>query len=206
MMRRFWVAVAVLGVLAIAAVAYADLTTATVTLKDGKTLVLNADSIENLYSPRTVVTGRPAHVKVFDPAKKSEMDTCASKIIVTLSGSGKSEVKAASSIKSADLTGSPQIIYKAPDNKTGDQTITTVTGTHAVYDGEKDTVTLQGNVKIISDNPAIFQAPAVMTGDEAIVYLSKDLGPDDVRYKIWSSPGVSSITATPKAKEETKTN
>jgi lipopolysaccharide export system protein LptA len=201
---------AVLAVFAVGSlsVAQAAPTTGTVTLASGEKLIFSCDEIRGLGTSEIVVVGRPAHanitgtVKIADKDYDTEKNMCAAKIVVVLSD--KSEAKTASGIKSADLTGSPQVVYKGPD-KDGNPTTTTASGKHAIYNGKDQTISLQGNVKIVSDNPALFQGPAEMTGDDAWISLGK-VGPYDVRFRISSSPGVSSIVATPKSREETKPN
>jgi len=78
---------------------------------------------------------------------------------------------------------------------------TTATADSADFDGATNLAHLVGNVKITNDNPALFAEPAVMVGDKATVNLAPNPGPDDFRFRVESSPGVSSITVTPKAKE-----
>ena len=63
---------------------------------------------------------------------------------------------------------------------------------------------LTGNVKIVSENPAMFAEPSVMTGDEAVVNLKPNLGPEEFSFSIKSSSGASKVEVTPKPKEEAK--
>ena len=102
------------------------------------------------------------------------------------------------------LIGSPRLTYVMKDPSTGTLVKTTATSTSATYDGKERTAYLKGNVKIVNENPAVFDGPAVMTGDEATINLKPKLGPDEPLFSIKSSPGVSRIEVTPKPKEEEK--
>lgn len=202
MVKRLTAVLAVLVIASVAAAAQAP-STATVTLKDGRTLVLSYDAMDGIGTQKIVLVGTPARVKIFDKVKNSAMDACASKIVVTLFG--KSDVKTTSSIKGVDMTGSPVVIHERKDPATKENVKITATGNEATYDGATDTVHFKGNVKITNEDPAMFDGPAEITGGDAWINLGK-VGPDDVRFRISTSPGVSTITATPKSKEETKPN
>lgn len=200
MLKRMAVMVVLAG-FSLAAVA-AEAGTLTGTLKDGRTVVLSYDSIVGLGSKTVVLTGRPAHAKIFDKAKGTTMDTSAEKIVVVV---GAPEVSVIGNIKSVDLTGSPVLIHESLDSATGKTVKMTATGDHATYNGATETVNIKGHVRIANIDPAIWEGPAEMVGDEATVHVGK-LGPDDERFRMTSSPGVSTITATPKPREETKPN
>jgi len=58
-------------------------------------------------------------------------------------------------------------------------------------------------VRIEDENPALFEGPAILTGDEATINLKSSLGSEEVRFRIKSEPpGVSTIQAVPKSKGE----
>ncbi len=179
--------------------------TTTSRLGDGRTLVVSAAVIDGIgiSSTKLVLTGK-AHVKLFDKAAGSTLDASADKIVVLIGAASKDRTKAISSIRSAELVGSPQIVHETKDPDTGRQMKTTATSTTVSYDGSTETVYLKGSVKITNENPSLFDGPAEMTGDEASIRVSSNLGPEDTRFRISSSPGVSTIIATPKSKKETQ--
>ena len=182
-----------------------DVSTGTYKGSDGSAIVISAVEIAGIGSDKVVLSGK-AHVKSFSKEAKSSMDAQADKIVVTLFSSPAAKNKSAqqSLFKSAELTGSPQMVYCTVDPNTGSQVKTTATSNCATYDGKDQMAYLKGNVKIINENPSLFNGPAIMTGDEAKINLKPNLGPDEERFNIKSSPGVSKIEVTPKSKEEAK--
>lgn len=179
--------------------------TSTSKLSDGRTLVVSASAIDGIGpgSTKLVLTGK-AHVKMFEKSGGASVDASADKIVAMLGASAVGSMSGG--IKSAELTGSPRVVYEIPDPQTGRPVRTVATSNSASYDGATETLTLRGNVKITNENPLLFQGPAEMTGDLATISLSNKLGPEDTRFSISSSPGVSTITATPKPKEATKSS
>ncbi|MEN6582475.1 MAG: hypothetical protein ABFD54_08495, partial [Armatimonadota bacterium] len=143
-----------------------------------------------------------AHVKTIDKVTGTSFEASAAKIVASLfSAPGtKTKTPGLGAIKSADLTGPVTIIYSAVD-QSGSKTVTTATADSATYDGIERVAHLTGNVKIVSDNPALFDEPAVMTGDVATVDLKSAAGP---AIKIESTNGLSRIEATPKKQEPQK--
>lgn len=177
--------------------------TATLKAPNGSTIVISAPDIEGIGSTRIVLRGG-AQVKAFDKATKACMDARADKIVVTLFGSPGSGVTADAQgpFRSVEFTGSPQIIYTTIDPETGKDVVTTATSTGATYNGMEQMAYLKGNVKIVNENPAVFEGPAIMTGEEATINLKPSLGPEEMRFRLKSTQGVSRIEATPRPKEE----
>jgi lipopolysaccharide export system protein LptA len=175
------------------------------------TLTLNAGQID-IFSDKLVATGK-AHIHWVDAPKKTTMDADAEKMVVTTmpeqtapaapAKGAKAAKSARMTIKSAVLTGPVKLIYVMTDAN-GKSTIT-ANADNADFDGKANLAHLTGNVRIVNDNPAMFSAPASMTGDKATLNL-KPSGPDDFRFRVESSPGVSNITVTPKAKPEADKN
>ncbi len=196
---------ALLMIVLTASAAVAQVTTGEFKAPDGSTIVISAVEIEGFGSPKMVLRDK-AHVKSFDKTGGTTMDAQADKIVVTfLTGSGGQQ--AINSIKSAEFTGSPKITYTTKDPQTGATVRTVATSKTATYDGVAQMAYLKGDVKVTNENPAIFQGPAVMTGDEATINLKSNIGPDEVRFRIRSNPpGVSTIEATPKPKEAAGTS
>jgi len=170
---------------------------------DGGTIAIQCVEIEGIGTDRIVLRDS-ARTKLFDKAGALVFDAQADKIIVTFfTNAGKNTEKAnAMIVKSAELVGSPKIVYTSKDATTGVVMTTTATSRAATFDGTEQAAYLTGDVKIVNENPALFEGPAVMTGDEAMVNLKSPLGPDDVRFRIRSNPpGLSKIQASPKPRE-----
>jgi lipopolysaccharide export system protein LptA len=168
------------------------------------TMVLHATEID-VHQHGFTATGN-AHIQYVDTVKKTTMNADAKKMVVTFMteqvpatgtdpAKGAKAPKARTTIKSAVLTGPVDMTYIATDAN-GKSTIK-ATADNADFDGISNLAHLTGNVKIVNDNPAQFSAPATMTGDKATLNL-KPSGPDDFRFRIETSPGMSSITVTPK--------
>lgn len=167
------------------------------------TVALEARVVE-VGDSKAVASGK-AHVRRSDPTNKAiVMEAYAEKIVVTLlPAQSKKTAKglmAGGSIKSVDFTGSVKMVYAGPDSS-GAMTKMTACADTATFDGATNMAYLVGNVRITNENPSLFAQPAVMAGDKATVNLSPNLGPDAYRFRVESSPGVSSVTVTPKAKE-----
>lgn len=171
----------------------------TYTSSDG-TFSLSAKSVE-IYSARLVASGN-AHVKWLDRANKTTLDANAEKITVTTMQAPKGDKNAKSTtvVKTATLLGPTRMVYTFVD-ASGPSKVT-ATADNADYDGATNLAHLTGNVRISNENPALFAEPATMTGDSAVVNLKP--GPDDFRFRIESSPGMSTITATPQPKQTGK--
>lgn len=160
------------------------------------TFLLEAKTVEGSDN-KMIATGK-AHVRSYDPATKRTLDAYAEKMVVVRCKPVKG--KPGSMIQSAELTGPVKMVYIMVDAN-GVTTKTVATADSADFDGVTSVAHLVGNVKITNENPALFALPAVMSGDKATVNLSPNLGPEDVRFRVESAPGVSSITVTPNAKE-----
>jgi lipopolysaccharide export system protein LptA len=167
----------------------------------GNTIVISAVEIEGIGSTKLVLKGK-ARVKSFDKKTNTTLDAAADKIVVMLLTATDG---ARNIIKAAELTGSPKIVYTSIDSSTGKPVTTTATSTNATYDGVQQIAFLKGNVRIENENLALFEGPAVLTGDEATINLKPSLGSEEVRFRIKSEPpGVSTIQVVPKSKEETQ--
>lgn len=166
-------------------------------------LTLSARTID-VNSDRLIAVGK-AHVHRADAVNKTTLDAEADKIVVVVASTpgGKAVKKSPvgkTAIKSADLTGTVKLVYRAVDAN-GVTSKITATSDNADFDGATNLAHLVGNVKITNENPALFAEPAVMAGDKATVNLTPNPGPDQFRFRVESSPGVSTITVTPKPKE-----
>lgn len=169
------------------------------------TLSVSARTIDvNARADTFVATGK-AHVSVKNPVARTSLAADAEKITVVVGSikdakPGKSAV-AGTSLKSATLAGPVTMVYTFPNSAGGVSKIT-ATADNADYDAESDIAHLIGHVKIVNDDPALFAEPAVMTGDRATVNLSPNPSPDSFRFRVESSPGMSTITVTPKPREQ----
>ncbi len=169
----------------------------------GSTIVISATEIEGIGSNKLVLRGK-ARFKSFDKATNTTLDVSADKIVVLLLTAADA---LRNMVKSAELIGSPKIVNTSVDSSTGKLVTTTATSTTAVYDGVQQIAILKGNVRIENENPAMFDGPAVLTGDEATVNLKSSLGPEEFRFRVKSEPpGVSTIQVVPKSKEEAQKN
>lgn len=150
----------------------------------------------------TFVASGKAHVSFKDPVAKTSLVADAEKITVVIGSiknakSGKGV--AGTSLRSATLEGPVTMVYTFTNSAGG---VSKITGTadNADYDGESQIAHLNGHVKIVNDDPSLFAQPAVMTGDRAAVNLAPNPSPDGFRFRVESSPGMSTITVTPKPK------
>lgn len=186
-------AAAVVAVLAAGAVAFG----ATYASPDSS-VVVTASAIE-LAQNRVVATGR-ARVVAADKAAGTKLEADAAKIQVVFLGDPGAR-PGIGSVKNAEMAGPVKMVYTSA--RPG-EAVTTVSASadSASYDGKTGVAKLTGNVKITSDDPSRFATPAVMTGDVASVNLRADLGPEDFRFRLESSPGVSRIEVTPKPQEK----
>lgn len=152
---------------------------------------------------KVIATGN-AHVKGFDKLTNREFEAYSNSIVVTLFNSPdkKGGQTGLDSVKSVDFAGPVKIIYVTKEQGTPVKTV--ATADDAKYNGMDKIAYLTGNVKITNENPSLFDAPAVMTGDKATINLNRNLGPDDFRFRVESTNGVSRIEATPKPKEQGK--
>ncbi|NLN75358.1 MAG: hypothetical protein GX139_03520 [Armatimonadetes bacterium] len=139
-----------------------------------------------------------AHLSRNDPVTKTVLEADAEKIVITTAPKAKSGM----SIQTAELTGPVKMLYSITDEN-GSTTKTIATADSATFNGEAQTADLLGNVKITHENPAIFSTPAVMAGDKAVIYLNPDVGDNQYRFRVESTSGLSTITATPKSRQET---
>ena len=192
-------------ILVFVAASAASAATARVKLADGSVLEISASQIDGIGQFLSTVTLKgEAHLKTVGSTGSDTLEAQADKIVVAFSRKTDPKQAGQDMIRSADLIGSPQLTYVTKDPSTGALVKTTATSTSATYDGTTRTVRLKGNVKIVNENPAVFDGPAVMTGDEATINLRPKLGPDEPLFSIKSSPGPSRIEVTPKPKEEEK--
>jgi len=166
---------------------------------DGGTIAIQAVEIDGIGSD-TIVLRERARTKLFDRSGVLVFDAQADKIVVTLLlGAAKTADGKDSSVRSAELIGHATMNYVATDPETGAPIAITATGKSAKFDGLERNATLSGDAKIIYENAAVFDGPAVMTGDEAMVNLKTSIGPEDVRFRIRTNPpGVSTVQAKPR--------
>lgn len=165
-------------------------------------LTLSARTID-VKADALLASGK-AHVHFADPVAKASLEADADKITVVV-GSNKSGKTAkgaigSTALKSVTLAGPVTMVYTFSDSSGGISKVT-ATADNADFDGATNMAHLTGHVKIVNENPAMFAEPAVMVGDKATVNLSPNPGPEDFRFRVESSPGVSTITVTPKPKE-----
>lgn len=183
-----------------------------VTANIGKNVKASAKDIGMDFARGKYLLKGSARIKSTDEATHTSFDAKASKILVNalLAGEPKGKGAGLGAIKNATMTGPVEIVYvefvKNADYPDGTKVVTTATANSASYDGATQLAQLVGNVKIVSENPSMFQKPSVMTGDKAIINLKPDLGEDEMRYRLESTSGVSTmdITPTPQAKKVSK--
>ncbi len=155
----------------------------------------------------TITLSRSVHIQSEDKVAKTSFDVTANMIILNFfkTAQQKNKMAGMTSVKSATMDGPVKIVYTEVDVK-GNTIKTTATADNARYDGVAQMAHLIGHVKIVSENPEKFEEPAVLTGENADVNLKPNLGEDEVRFKVESTTGVSTIDVTPRAqpKKETK--
>jgi lipopolysaccharide export system protein LptA len=157
-----------------------------------------AARVVEMRADNAIVASGQAHLRYSDPAAKTTLDAYAEKMTIVTEAVKPS--RGGSIVKSASMAGPVKIVSTFPDSSGAISTVT-ATADSADYDGATNIAHLAGNVKIVNENPAIFAEPAVMVGDKATVNLSPNVRPEDFRFRVESSPGLSTITVTPKPKE-----
>ncbi len=180
----------------------AESATATFSLADGRTLVASYSILDVLASRKVALQGKPARMKLFEKTGTLALDASADSITITPSGTA--EGKVIGGIGTAEMAGSVTLVYESADAAGGKRVRTTASSDAATYDGTEEILYLQRRVKVQIEDPTLFEGPGELTGDEAMIRLGTRLGPDDVRFRISSADGVSSIRATPAAKQEKK--
>jgi len=162
-----------------------------------KKLKLEAGEISILTS-RVILNGS-ARVRSQDKIKKTSFDASAKKITADFFPAENSgpKLSGVSAVKSAVMDGPVKIVYTEQDAN-GNTVKTTAMADSATYDGAEQKAYLLGNVRIVNEDPTQFEEPSVMTGDRGMINLKPNLGPEEVRYKIESAPGLSSVEVTPK--------
>lgn len=190
------------AVLAIAAIIYAP---ACVQATTGSVNGITVQSTDKIYyddlNNKFAIKGN-AYICNTDSATGRTFEAYAESITAALFSS-KSRASGLDSVKSAKFAGPVKIIYITKSQGTSVKTI--ATADNATYDGTEKIAYLTGHVKITNENPSLFDAPSVMTGDKATVNLNRTIGQDDFRFKVESTDGgVSRIEATPKPKEQSK--
>lgn len=168
-------------------------------LADGSTLNISASTFDFLGTSK-IVLRQNARVKMINSAARTMFDAQASKIVVSLAPASGKPGATATAIESVDMTGPVDMLYTAVDPKTGVRSTTTARSDSAFYDGSTQMATLTGSVKVTGDNPYAF----TMQGDKATVNLKPEIGADELRFKVESSPGVSRIEVTPKSEARTQ--
>lgn len=169
----------------------------------GNAIEFHTDTATNQLD-RITITGN-AHVESKDKAAQTTFSADSSKITVHFfTEKPKAGTQGIALVKNGDFTGPVKMVYTAIAN--GAMTKTIATADSATFTGEDQLAKLSGNVKITQEDPAHFEVPAVMNGDQATVNLNRTLAPDGFRFRIESTPGMSTMTVTPKAKTEAKKN
>jgi len=165
-------------------------------------LVVTA-SVIDFQTTRVVARGK-ALVKATDKAMKSGFQAEAARITVELAPGALTGSKGSQAdlIKDATFVGPVKIVHFSVTSA-GVTVKTTATADRADYNGADKLLVLDGNVKIVQDNPEIFQEPAVATGEKAQVSIKPNLGPDEFRFRVESASEPSRIEVTLK-KEEAK--
>ena len=174
----------------------------------------------------SIQTGKPGEITSFDyfsrieavggvhieavnkPAKTSLVaDSDKLTVIRFTDPKTKGTLQGLDSIKRAEFVGPVKMVYVAPkpvpdiSGKMISEVMTKIEATadNAVFDGVTGIACLTGHVKIIQDDPSLFSAPAVMTGDKALINLKRAPGAEDYDFKIESITGPSKIEVVPKA-------
>lgn len=166
----------------------------------GNTLEFHTDPATNQVD-RVTVTGN-AHVESKDKVAQTSFSADASKIVVQFfTTKPKAGTQGIALVKSGDFSGPVKMVYSVVAN--GNMTKTIADADSATFSGADQLARLTGNVKITQEDPAHFAEPAVMTGEAATVNLNKAVSPEGFRFRIETpSPGLSTMTVTPKAKPE----
>lgn len=166
---------------------------------DGK-MSLSAPTIE--YMNYKIVAKSPAQINTSDVKKGTSVYAKADVMTVSFYTSSKSNSSSPfGSIKTAEFSGNVTITYITTD-ESGTKLSTVATAKKAMFSGNDSIMHLDGNVKIVHTNPNIFAEPLVLTGDKASVSLKSNLGPDDFRFKVEATEGVSRIEVIPIVQED----
>ena len=168
--------------------------------KDGN-ISIAAPVIE--YATRKITASGGVHIDANDPVQKSKLVVDAKTVTVTLGSTpGVKADSTVSMIKNAKMQGPLTMVFTSIDEN-GIKTKSTASSDRGEYDGVEGMVYLVGNVKITNENPALFSAPTIATGDKATINLhpAKE-GDSKFRFRIESDPGYSRVEMTPK--QETK--
>ncbi len=201
MNMRKKICVAVLVAVSLLAVG-GGLSAATYKSADG-TVVITATPIE-FYQSKLVAKGG-VHLETRDADSKTSLTADAADLTLTLFSSPDSRTSTSGMgmLKNAALNGPLSIVYVATE-PSGTKTRTTAYADKAVYESTTQIVTLTGSVKIVYENPEVFGAPTVATGDQAQVNVKPGIGPDVFRFRIEGSKEPSRIEVTPIAGEAAK--
>lgn len=168
--------------------------------RDGN-ISISAPVIE--YATPKVMASGGVHIDANDPVQKSTLTADAKTVTVTLgSTSGAKAGSTVSMIKNARMQGPVNLVFTSIDAN-GVKTKSTASSDRAEYNGIEGMVYLVGNVKITNENPTLFDAPTVATGEKATINIrpSKE-GDSAFRFRIESESGNSKVELTPK--QETK--
>lgn len=175
-------------------------------LASGNTIEFHTDPATNQID-RVTITGR-AHVESLgtkDKAAQIAFSADASKITFQFfTQKPKAGTQGIELVKKGDFEGPVKMVYAVTTSGATAKTIATADS--ATFSGQDQMARLVGNVKITQDDPAQFHVPAVMSGDQATMNLNRVLAPDGFRFRIESSPGVSTLSVTPNAKTEAQQN
>lgn len=157
-----------------------------------------ATKIEYSGDGKAVLSGK-ARIKSVDKATGTTFEADAKNITfgIARAKSGTQAKTGIGGLDTATMDGPVKIVHTEVD-AAGNTIRTTATADSATYDGATQMAKLSGKVRIVSENPALFEEPAVMTGDVATVNLKPNLSPLDMRFRVESTSGVSTIEATPK--------
>ena len=202
-MIRYLAIITAILVLALTPVIAQTLVRGNYKLSDGSDLSIRASAIAGLGSTKLVMKEN-AYVKRVSKATNTEFEAEGAKMTVALfeKKDAKGDASGFSGIKSVDIAGPVKLVYITFDPASGNKTITTITGNSANYNGTTQLAQIIGNVKLVSNNPAVFENPGVLTGETATINLKPKLGEDEFRFEIEGSP--SRIELTPKEKVNDK--
>jgi hypothetical protein len=163
-------------------------------------VVIEAPEIEFTSSGVTARGG--AHMERVDPKTKDKMVADCGTIVIILAR--KAASNQADSIKQAEMKSNVRLKYSSTDSS-GSKWNADSTSDNAVYTTSDQLARLTGKVVIHYTNPALFDGPAVVTGDKATVNTKPTLAEGEARFRIESAPGLSRVEVTPKREsEETK--
>ena len=168
--------------------------------KDGNVKIA-APVIE--YAASKITASGGVHLEAKDPVQKGELVADAKSVTVTLGVTP--GVKAGSTlsvVKTAVMQGPVKMVFISTEVP-GVPTKSTASADKAVYNSVDGLVILTGNVKITNENPTLFDAPAVATGEKATINLhpGKD-GESAFRFRIESTSGMSKVEITPKQQQK----